>query len=225
MFKNFQPDMLIFQVLGFYITIVIHYAALAYLAKKQGDLSDYTEERNTLNPIVHTDLIGTIVMPAVSFTFGLPLLLGWGKAYFPNISFFKDAGKSIKIIYGGATIISFVAGIVSIFGAALCAVLTAGITEPSFLSQAFKFFQSAGMTLFLLSVFWLLPFPGSAGWFLLIHSIKSEYAEKLEANAGYFQIGLLLLLLVGALGFIFTPFMALLNLIYSTFVSILMNFV
>jgi len=55
--------------------ITLHEAAHAYAAKRFGDLTAYAAGRMTLNPLVHIDLFGTIIIPialyvTTGFVFG-----------------------------------------------------------------------------------------------------------------------------------------------------------
>jgi len=49
--------------------ITLHEAAHAYIAKYCGDNTAYAAGRMSLNPMVHIDMVGTIVMPALLYLF------------------------------------------------------------------------------------------------------------------------------------------------------------
>lgn len=49
------------------LAITLHEAAHAYAAKYFGDLTAYSQGRMSLNPIVHIDLVGTIIIPIVLY--------------------------------------------------------------------------------------------------------------------------------------------------------------
>ncbi|MBC3805833.1 site-2 protease family protein [Undibacterium seohonense] len=49
------------------LAITLHEAAHAYAAKYFGDLTAYSQGRMSLNPIVHIDLLGTIIIPIVLY--------------------------------------------------------------------------------------------------------------------------------------------------------------
>ncbi len=59
--------------------ITLHEAAHAYAAKYFGDATAYLQGRMSLNPVKHIDLVGTIIIPAVLFFVGSPVLLGYAK--------------------------------------------------------------------------------------------------------------------------------------------------
>ena len=47
--------------------ITLHEAAHGYVAKYFGDNTAYSQGRVSLNPIVHIDIFGTIIIPAVFY--------------------------------------------------------------------------------------------------------------------------------------------------------------
>src|SRR5436190_2997462 len=68
------------------LAISCHEAGHAWMSYKFGDDTAYLLGRVTLNPVAHTDPIGTLLIPAISFVLGavggalgsIPLI-GWGK--------------------------------------------------------------------------------------------------------------------------------------------------
>src|SRR5688572_6052277 len=68
------------------LAISAHEAGHAWMSYKYGDDTAFMLGRVTLNPVKHTDPIGTLLIPIVSFIFGaiggalgsIPLI-GWGK--------------------------------------------------------------------------------------------------------------------------------------------------
>jgi Zn-dependent protease len=77
---------LIIYMVVLLLAISAHEAAHAWVSYKYGDDTAYQLGRVTLNPVKHTDPIGTLLLPIVSFIFGAmggPLasipLIGWGK--------------------------------------------------------------------------------------------------------------------------------------------------
>src|ERR671930_2433648 len=77
---------LIIYIVVLLLAISAHEAAHAWMSHKFGDDTAYLLGRVTLNPVKHTDPIGTLLIPILSFVFaamggplaGIPLI-GWGK--------------------------------------------------------------------------------------------------------------------------------------------------
>lgn len=76
-------DIDILQVLPMYLCLLfslcVHEAAHAAMADRCGDPSARLMGRVTLNPLSHIDPIGTVVMPLLMMTTGVPFLFGWAK--------------------------------------------------------------------------------------------------------------------------------------------------
>jgi len=70
-----QISILILPVL---FAITVHEAAHGWMAKRLGDSTAQMLGRVTLNPMRHIDLVGTILVPFVSFLFA-GFLFGWAK--------------------------------------------------------------------------------------------------------------------------------------------------
>lgn len=73
---NFAQIFIAFVVLLFSLTV--HEMAHAWSADRLGDPTARLLGRVSLNPIVHADLIGTVVFPLVAMISGAPLV-GWAK--------------------------------------------------------------------------------------------------------------------------------------------------
>src|SRR5215213_1095110 len=81
---NFISHLVIYMVV-LLLAISAHEAGHAWTSYKFGDDTAYMLGRVTLNPVAHTDPIGTLLIPIISFIFGSvggPLgsipLIGWG---------------------------------------------------------------------------------------------------------------------------------------------------
>jgi len=83
-----NPEQLIPQLVIYMVVLLLaisaHEAAHAWMSDRFGDDTARLLGRVTLNPVAHTDLVGTLLIPIVGFILGamggggLPLI-GWGK--------------------------------------------------------------------------------------------------------------------------------------------------
>ena len=67
---------LIFGVLLFFLTV--HESAYAWTAARRGDRTGQRLGRISLNPLVHVDIVGTLLLPLTAFLTGAPVF-GWAK--------------------------------------------------------------------------------------------------------------------------------------------------
>jgi Zn-dependent protease len=73
-----QPE-IIFQIVVIIYSVVLHEIAHGYAAYMFGDKTAYFQNRLTLNPIPHVDLVGSILVPSMLILTGSSLLAGWAK--------------------------------------------------------------------------------------------------------------------------------------------------
>jgi len=66
-------------VLALMIAIIGHEIMHGYVAYRYGDNTAKNEGRLSINPIIHVDPVGTIVVPLLLFVSGSPFLFGWAK--------------------------------------------------------------------------------------------------------------------------------------------------
>lgn len=75
------PDlgMVLLQYVCLLFSLCFHEAAHATMSNYRGDPSARLMGRMSLNPLVHIDPIGTVVLPLVMMISSIPFLIGWAK--------------------------------------------------------------------------------------------------------------------------------------------------
>ena len=79
------------------ISLTIHEAAHAWTADRLGDPTARMLGRVSFNPIVHMDLIGTLVLPLVAAVSNLPLI-GWAKPVPVNMRNLREPRRDFMIV-------------------------------------------------------------------------------------------------------------------------------
>lgn len=214
------------------MAVSIHEAGHAWMSWKFGDDTAFMLGRVTLNPVAHTDPIGTLLIPILAFTFGvvggalgsIPLI-GWGKPT-PvnprNWTNYKLANVMVSIAGIGANLILATIGFV-IFKT----LLTAGVLGE--LGPAGKYLLYEGaldpIKIFLnylimlnvsLAVFNLLPFPPLDGSKVLSTFLPDSFQPIFEMLEQFGFMILLLLVYMGVIGFIIRPFYTLVRYLLLT---------
>lgn len=138
------------------VAIVGHEIMHGWVAFKYGDTTAKDQGRLSINPIIHIDPVGTILVPAILFFTGAPFLFGWAKPVPVNMhTVLKNGGPNAAVAVS-------LAGITYNFAvAAICAVAFPLLTHPESLMGAFFtyfVFQSIVLNV-LLGVFNLWPIP------------------------------------------------------------------
>lgn len=97
-------QLLFFVILIF--SIILHEVAHGYVADKLGDSTARWAGRLTLNPLVHIDMLGSIILPLISILSPGGFLFGWAKPvpYNPfNFVRMKTWGETLVAGAGPAT--------------------------------------------------------------------------------------------------------------------------
>lgn len=155
------------QGLILYIVLVaslcIHEWAHAITAHRLGDHTPEQEGRVTLNPVVHMDLLGSVIFPLLCI-FIIPggLLFGWGKPVRINPSNFAHRTRD--------DILTTMAGPASNLVLALLAAVIGGLLVRSY-PRIDELVQMVVAMNVLLAVFNLIPLPPLDGSHVLRHAV------------------------------------------------------
>jgi len=138
------------------VAIIGHEIMHGWVAYKYGDNTAKSQGRLSINPIVHIDLVGTILLPAILYISGSPFLFGWAKPVPVNIATVIRNGGT------GAAVAVSLAGITYNFSlAAIFATIFPTLLHPDSLYGlffAYFIYQSVVINV-LLGVFNLWPIP------------------------------------------------------------------
>jgi Zn-dependent protease len=158
------------------LSLTIHEAAHAWSADRLGDSTARSLGRVSLNPIVHVDLIGTIVFPLIAMVTNLPLI-GWAKPVPVNT---HNLGGHWKRKFMAIAAAGPASNIV------LAVIAALGIRIMGFESAAEPVFRFLVLMVFvnvLLAVFNMLPIPPLDGGNVLsglLHGRASDLFDRLR---------------------------------------------
>lgn len=114
------------------LALTIHEAAHAWTADKLGDPTARLLGRVSLNPIVHIDPIGTILLPLLAAFSGLPII-GWAKPVPVNISRLRQPRRDFMAVAAAGPISNLLQAVVA---AVIVHLLLPGGTLPEILRMA-----------------------------------------------------------------------------------------
>jgi Zn-dependent protease len=192
------------------LAISAHEAAHAWMSYKFGDDTARLLGRITLNPMAHTDPIGTLLIPIVGFVFGamgggrLPLI-GWGKPTPVNPLRWRQ--KDL------ANVMVSIAGIlanllIAIIAFVILKVLSGGLIEsiPESLIEPVLLFLQFLLTMNIsLAVFNLLPFPPLDGSKILDTFLPASMQPLMAVLEQYGFLILIVLMYMGFFSAIINP--------------------
>jgi Zn-dependent protease len=215
---NFISHLIMFMV-NLLLAISVHEAGHAWMSYKFGDDTAYMLGRVTINPVKHTDPIGTLLIPIVAFIFGavggalgsIPLI-GWGKPTPVNPSKwtrFKLANVMVSIAGVLANMILLIIGII-----VAKIMIAQGFDIREFFGQTqnpLAIFVGNLMLLNLsLFVFNLLPFPPLDGSKILSTFLPESFQPVFEMIEQFGFLILMVFIYFGLFRLIITPFYRLL---------------
>ncbi|HMT07399.1 MAG TPA: site-2 protease family protein [Pyrinomonadaceae bacterium] len=206
------------------LAISAHECGHAWMSWKYGDDTAYMLGRVTLNPVAHTDPIGTLLIPIISFvvtftTGAIVPLIGWGKPT-PvnprNWTKYKQANVMVSIAGILANIILATIGFV-IFKTLI---ETDVIDIRSQLDGMYKVIATfLNYLIFLnvsLAVFNLLPFPPLDGSKVLATFLPASFQPLFDMLEQYGFLILIVLVYMGIVGAIMWPFYILMRYLLVT---------
>jgi Zn-dependent protease len=210
------PRLIIYMVV-LLLAISAHEAAHAWMSYKFGDDTARLLGRITLNPVAHTDPIGTLLIPIVGFVAaasgGYLPLIGWGKPTPVNPLRWRNkdlANVMVSIAGILANLLLALIGFAAIrvlLGTGLRWSISEGIGEPLWLFLNLLLTMNVS-----LAVFNLLPFPPLDGSKVLETVLPQSMQPILAVLEQYGFLILIVLMWMGFFGLIITP---VLNVVYS----------
>jgi Zn-dependent protease len=184
-------------------SLSFHESAHAWAASRMGDDTARRLGRISLNPIVHIDPIGTVLMPLLQiFASGIPLL-GWAKPTPVNPRLYSDLRRGELFVSGAGPVSNLILALG--FTAALFVVARLGLDGA--LGETLLYLLSVGVTLnIVLALFNLVPLPPLDGSHVLQWLLPPRLGERYAALLRpYGTLILLALVMTGVLGSLLRP--------------------
>ncbi len=227
--ENFDLVNLLSNLIPYIVVLLLaiscHEAGHAWMSWKYGDDTAYMLGRVTINPVAHTDPIGTLLIPILSFvltfTTGARVpLIGWGKPT-PvnprNWTKYKQANVMVSIAGIGANLILAIIGF-TIFKILwethvfTPANMREGMTRVVAIFLNYLIFLNVS-----LAVFNLLPFPPLDGSKVLQTFLPESFKPVFELLEQYGFLILMLLVYMGVIGVVMYPFYILVDFLLYTY--------
>lgn len=175
---DFAQVFIAFIVLLFSLTV--HETAHAWTADRLGDPTARLAGRVSLNPVVHADLIGTVLFPLLSLVGGIPLI-GWAKPVPVNLGRLRR-GRTDYVLVAAAGPASNL--LLALVASAVMAVMPweSLLTGSRDVATPLFTLLSRALTLnVLLAVFNMLPIPPLDGGNVLAGLLPRPIAMRYDA--------------------------------------------
>lgn len=204
------------SVLAMLLCLTFHEAAHAYVARLLGDRTAELQGRLSLNPFVHADPLGTIILPAIGALFHMPIL-GWAKPVPVDSRNLRNPRRDYMFVAMAGPASNLLLAGIFIFCLNLYEVrLSDVITQTHFLYPLVKLLGAAVYINVFLAIFNLIPLPPLDGATVLMWFLPDDWARKYqEVVAPYGFFILLFLLMGGGLAWIKPVAMTYVSVVYS----------
>ena len=182
--------------------ITLHEAAHAYAAKYFGDNTAYSQGRMSLNPLVHIDIWGTIVIPVLMFLF-TPFVFGYAKPVPVEFGRLRNPKRDMAWVSLAGPFANFVMAVLWLILGVLLVFFQVGEEFPHKMAQA-------GIVVnLLIMAFNLLPIPPLDGGRVVTAMLphRAAYAFARIEPYGFFIV--LALVMLRVVDYWLTPVMAL----------------
>ena len=226
MFHNANPVDIFFQVIVLLFAICVHESAHAWMANRLGDPTAKMLGRVSLNPLVHIDPFGTILMPLILIVLGFPPF-GWAKPTPVDPRNFKNQVRDDILTAVAGPVSNFLTAFVSVV---VLAIIVHGSNTPigryahtgSTAEALTTLFYDAMWINVILAVFNLIPLPPLDGSHVIRHFL-SYNALRVYDRIGY--AGLIVVIFIlpmigfNIIGMLITPFMAFFQALLAVFLG------
>lgn len=186
----------------FLLALTVHEFAHAIVAKWHGDNTAESLGRVSLNPAVHMDPIGTVLLPISNIVFGIPIPFGWAKPVPFN-------PRNLKDVKNGTFWISFAGPlsnlIMALLGTAILGILNQTGVPNGYEKAAVVLLATFIKINLLLAVFNMIPIHPLDGGKVLARFLPAKINHFLEQNEQHSFWILMFLAISGALVVISYP--------------------
>lgn len=178
------------------ISLTIHEAAHAWTADKLGDPTARMLGRVSLNPLVHIDWIGTVLLPLIAIYSGLPLI-GWAKPVPVNTRNLREPRRDFMFIAAAGPISNLLQAVVWAIALRMLSVNADHV--------ALDFLRSAVFINLLLAFFNLIPVPPLDGGNVMLGLLPPRLAVPYSQLRQYGFLVLYALMFTGVASALIMP--------------------
>jgi Zn-dependent protease len=214
---------LIIYIVVLLLAISAHEAAHAWMSYKFGDDTAYLLGRVTLNPVAHTDPIGTLLIPIVNFIGAVGMgvfvpLIGWGKPTPVNPLRWRNKDLANVMVSLAGIMANLVLAFVGFVVLKVClhtgmieahlrpgVIMIGGGQFGTFEEPAFRVLMQVLMMNLSLAIFNLIPVPPLDGSKVLYSVLPAGAHGTLEAMERFSFIILIGLMYFGVIGAVISP--------------------
>ena len=189
-----DPAWLVINLVVLLFSLSVHESAHAWAANRLGDPTARDLGRITLNPIVHMDLIGTVLFPLLGLLGG-GVVFGWAKPVPVNPNNLRRANQDHALVAAAGPASNVLAAVGFLLLSKLLGMLFPAqiAAQHSVFFPLYLLFRVGLMLNVILAVFNLFPIPPLDGSWILSRLFPGQVGSLIESARPY---GFLLLILL-----------------------------
>ena len=205
-FSEVDPAWLVINLVVLLFSLSVHESAHAWAANRLGDPTARDLGRITLNPIVHMDLIGTVLFPLLGLLGG-GVVFGWAKPVPVNPNNLRRPNRDHALVAAAGPASNVLAAVgflaASKFLGELFPVQIAA--QHTVLFPLYLLFRVGLMLNVILAVFNLFPIPPLDGSWILSRLFPGQLGSLIERARPYGFLLLILLIWSGVFSSVIGP--------------------
>ena len=192
----------ILQISVLLFSVIIHEVAHGFVAYKRGDDTAKIMGRLTLNPVVHIDIFGSIVLPLLLLIANAPVF-GWAKPV--PVNFYKLNNPKTDMVWVSLAgcLANFMLAVMA--GLGMFLIRTFGSENISILISVYSILKIILIINIILPLLNLIPIPPLDGSRVFVYLLPSDMAIKYMKIEPYGFLIIFALLATGILWTVISP--------------------
>jgi Zn-dependent protease len=193
------------------ISVILHEVSHGWVADKLGDPTARMMGRITLNPLVHIDPVGTVLLPIVLLVSGSPFIFGWAKPVPVQFENLKGGRRDMALVAAAGPVTNFLLACAAAF---VFRLILAGAQDPSIVNQTwFQWIADPLLQIALIFVtfnlvlmlFNLMPIPPLDGGRIAVGLLPLRLAYQVDRFERFGMLIVLVVIMTGTWRTIFGP--------------------
>jgi len=203
---DFTPDlaMRITAYVVLLFSLSVHESAHGWMAYRMGDDTAMRQGRVSLNPLVHIDPVGTVLIPLLQIFGGISWLLGWAKPTPVGAHNFRKLAQGHVLVAGAGPVSNMLLALIFAAGLFVAVRMDVGLFARPLTNLLITGIQmNVGLALFN-----LVPLPPLDGSWIVSWGLPRRIAQHYDrVMEPWGQWILLVLFMTGVLRFLLSPIM------------------
>ena len=189
----------------FVIALCFHEYAHGWMAMRKGDNTALQMGRLSMNPLVHMDMVGTVLLPILAIFTHLPIFFGWAKPVPFNPRNLKNPKADTFWIALAGPLSNVLLAIISSILISILVRLPGGMIGLDWQKAVGTILVEFIRINLFLAIFNMIPLNPLDGGKVLARFLPISWNYKLEQNEAATGLLLMALIMTGALQFLAVP--------------------